>query len=154
MRRPAILADRPQFLLLLLIAQNACRMTLILKVVHESLSSRGGFRDIVATELGNQPAVALGQQLSFLMVQMLALDEIDEELVDALKADRPIRQRLGYAIRRTEDVREANDRHHALPRAGDEFHRRLQDGDAGPFGPDQRAGRIESILRQQSSRFA
>src|SRR5690349_19333248 len=54
-----------------------------------------------------------------------------------------------HGVARLEDVRKAEHRERPAGRAPHQLDRRLEDSDARPFAPDQRARDIEAVLGEQ-----
>ena len=110
---------------------------------------RLGLRGSLAAEFDEQPAAAFGQPGDGRQVQALAPAGLDQPVVEAFQADRAGLHDLGRSFGRLEDVAVAKNRERPTRRAGHEPDGRLQDGDARAFGPDQRPGDVEAVLRQQ-----
>ena len=141
------LADLPQ-LARLRVFDQLHRGT-ALEARHQRPRFRVRLRFGLATELDQEPAVTVGQELDVLGVDALPGHLVNQFLIDALAADRPGLHHLRHVISGAEDVGIAEDEQRPAARAGDQTHRRRQHQRAGAFGPHQRAPGVKALLRQQ-----
>ena len=68
-------------------------------------------------------------------------------MIDALETDRLVLHDFRRVIARAVNIGITEHEEAARFRIRDEMQRRLQDGDAGAFAPDERAGDIETLSR-------
>ena len=82
-------------------------------------------------------------------MEVLRAHVVDEALIHAFEAQRPIRAHERHGVPSGEDVAEAHDDEDALGRAVHETEAGFQDRDASAFAADQRAGDVEPLFGQQ-----
>ena len=103
----------------------------------------------LASELDQQPARALRQELELPEVEALPLHEADELVVDPLEADRPVAHDLGYGVGGLVYVGVAEHQRRPGRRTVDEAKRRLEHGHAGSLRAYERARHVEPVLGQE-----
>ncbi|MNX88355.1 hypothetical protein D3C86_1203230 [compost metagenome] len=119
------------------------------EALHEGLGLGVGFRLGLAAELGQQPPPAVRQQLQVLGVQPLHLHVVDEAVVHPFEADGPGVEDLEDVVARLVHAGVADNQEAPRRRARHQAQLGREDRDAGALGPDQRAGHVEAVLRQQ-----
>jgi hypothetical protein len=145
------LAHFPDALLRLPIADQFARdgMAFAFQAGDQAFGAGDGLLLAVAAEFGDQPAAALGQGFDAAFVQVLGAHVIDEALVHAFEAERPIRAHERNGVAGGEDIGEADHDEHALGRAVHEPQPGFQHRDASAFAADQCAGDVESLFGQE-----
>ena len=109
---------------------------------------RCGFLGVPA-ELDHQPRSALGEQADVVQLEAALAQAADDLLVESFAGDRAGLEDDRDDIACGVDVREPEDQHHSRGRVLHQPGLRLQRDRARAFGPDQRAGDVEPVLRQQ-----
>ena len=99
--------------------------------------------------LDEQKADSGRQLVEIAQREALAAHEIDEQRIEAFKADGLVFERERNGVGGEERIVEAEHGEHAEGRAGGEIQRGGDDVGAGAFGADQRAGDIEVVFGQQ-----
>ena len=117
--------------------------------LHQAGRLGFGGGDGIGAEFGQQPAAAFGQQRQPFRIDAAAPRVFHQQIVNALEADRLVGHDIRHMVGALVDVRIGNHQQHSRRRAFDQAARRLQHGDTGAFGPDQRAGHIKTIFGQQ-----
>ena len=119
------------------------------RAVHQAGGLGLGGGDGVGAEFGQQPAAAFGQQRQPFRIDASTPRVFDQQVVNALEADRLVGHDIGDVIGALVDVGIGDQQQDSRRRAFHQAARGLQHRDAGAFGPDQRAGHVEAIFGQQ-----
>ena len=148
----ARLAHLPDVLLLLgdVVQLHPAQAVLAdLELAHQLVRVLVGLVLVLAAELDEQPAVAVGEPREVVYVLPQLGHVLDQRLVHPLEPERPVLEHRRHAVAGHERVLVARARAATARRAVDQVHRRLEVGDAGALGAGEGAGDVEAVVREQ-----
>ncbi len=103
----------------------------------------------VGAKLAQQKSSAFRQQQYILDRQLLAQHVVDQQAIEAFQTDRLVREHCWHVIGGNEGIGKAKRHQPSMLGAVLQHAVRLQHGDAGALRPDQCAGYVKPVLRQQ-----
>ena len=120
-----------------------------LRGADEGFGFGAGFFRGPCTHFDEKEADAERELLEIAQGEAFAAHELDEEMVEAFKADGAVLERERDGIGGEKAVGESKDGEDAMGRAGSEVERGGEDVDAGAFAADESAGDVEAAFRQE-----
>ena len=122
---------------------------LLLERGDDLVPARVGLLLRLAAHLDHEPAPAVGQERQLVHVLAEERHVLDQQLVDALEAERPVLHHGRHVLGGRRRVLVTCDDERAPRRAVEQVHGRLEHGHARPLGAGERPRDVEALLRQE-----
>ena len=119
------------------------------QIPHQCMGLVGGLLLGIATELDQQPAVAIGQHRARLGMHVLVAHFADQQMIHPLEPHRAEGQDIGDMVAGGVYVRVAEHDHATRLRTGHQLQLRFQNDDTGSLGADQRPRHVEALVLEQ-----